>query len=139
MPLPTREDTWLLNVSVDGRDLGVWDTFSGGEGDSEETKYSPGGMQPEISLGGRKTVGNVTVGRYLDAQRDWALVKWLYSRAGAARGVVGVTPLSASGARAGDPLTYGGTLKTVTMPDLDSTGTDAVNLELEFTCDGSVA
>jgi hypothetical protein len=139
VPVPTREDTWLLNVTVDGRNLGVFDTFSGGEGDSEETKYAPGGMMPEISLGGRSTIGNVTVGRYLDSSRDWPLVKWLYSRRGSGRGVIGVTPLLANGARAGEPLTYGGTLKQVTMPDLDSTGSDASQIELEFTCDGNVA
>ena len=56
-----------------------------------------------------------------------------------ARGTVGVTPLKIDGQRAGDPLTYGGTLKTVTRPDIDSTGTDAALLELEFTVDGNVA
>ena len=59
--------------------------------DSEEAKYRPGGMAAEISLGGLRTIGNVTVGRYLDSQRDWPLVKWLASRTGMARGTVGVT------------------------------------------------
>lgn len=144
MPNPTREDTWLVNVRVDGLgnngDLGTWDTFSGGEADSEESKYSPGGMQPELTLGGKKTVGAVTVSRYLDALRDWApLVKGLYARAGAARGSVGVTPLAADGTIAGDALTFTGMLKSVKMPDIDSTGSDAAKLELEFTCDGNVS
>lgn len=138
-PAPTREDTWLITLTLDGRDMGVWDTRSGGEGDSEEAKYRPGGMGPEISLGGAQTIGNLTIGRYMDTQRDWPLIKWLYARRGRARGVIGVTPLSVSGARAGDPLTYGGTLKAVTPSDLDSTGSDAATLELEFTCDGNVA
>jgi hypothetical protein len=107
---PTREDTWLLTVNVDGRDLGVFDTLSGGELDSEESKYQPGGMAAEISLGGRKTIGNVTIGQ---------------------------TPLDPMGARAGEPLTYTGTLKTVTPPDVDSTGTDAAQLTLEATIDGT--
>jgi hypothetical protein len=119
--------------------LGVWDTVSGGEIDSEESKYRPGGMGPEISLGGSKTIGNLTVGRYLDTARDWPLIKWLASRAGKGRGTIGITPLSADGASLGAPLVYGGTLKTVTRPDIDSTGTDAAILELEFTVDGSVA
>jgi hypothetical protein len=138
-PAPTREDTWLVTVSLDGRDLGVWDTVSGGELDSDEAKYRPGGMAPEVSLGGTTTIGNLTVGRNLDSLRDWPLIKWLAGRVGKGRGTIGVTPLDIDGARAGDPLTYGGTLKTVTRPDIDSTGTDAAMLELEFTCDGSVA
>ena len=138
-PAPTREDTWLVTLTLDGRDMGVWDTVSGGEIDSEEAKYRPGGMSPEISLGGSTTIGNLTVGRYLDTARDWPLIKWLAGRVGKGRGVIGVTPLSTDGVRAGDPLTYGGTLKTVTRPDVDSTGTDAALVELEFTCDGNVA
>lgn len=139
MPAPTREDTWFVTLRVDDRDLGVWDTFSGGEGDSEETKYAPGGMEPEISLGGRQTIGNVTLGRYCDRARDWPVIKWLFSRRGAGRGTIGVTPLAADGTRGGEPLVYGGTLKTVTPPPIDSTGGDAAVLELEFTCDGNVA
>jgi hypothetical protein len=134
---PTREDTWLLTVNVDGRDLGVFDTLSGGELDSEESKYQPGGMAAEISLGGRKTIGNVTIGRYCDRTRDWPLIKWLVARTGAARITIGQTPLDPMGARAGEPLTYTGTLKTVTPPDVDSTGTDAAQLTLEATIDGT--
>jgi hypothetical protein len=140
MPLaPTREDTWLVTASLEGRDLGVWDTASGGEIDSEEAKYRPGGMGPEISLGGARTIGNITLGRSCDTQRDWPLIKWLAGRAGAGRGTIGITPLATDGSRAGDPLTYNVTLKTVTPPDVDSTGTDAAVLELEFTVHGEVA
>jgi hypothetical protein len=139
MPAPTREDTWLITLSVDNADYGIWDTFNGGEGDSEESKYSPGGMEPEISLGGRQTLGNITVGRYLDRGRDWPKIKTLYGKRGRGRCTVGVTPLQFDGSRGGDPLTYTGTLKQVTMPDVDSTGGDAAILELEITVDGTVA
>jgi hypothetical protein len=138
-PAPTREDTWLVTCTIDGRDLGIFDTVSGGEVDSEEAKYRPGGMQPELSLGGSRTIGNLTIGRYLDTLRDWPLIKWLSTRTGVGRGTIGVTPLTPYGERAGEPLVYNGTLKTVTRPDIDSTGSDAAILELEFTCDGSVA
>ena len=91
-PSPTREDTWLVTVAVDGRDLGVFDTVSGGEIDSEEAKYRPGGMAAEICLGGLRTIGNVTVGRYLDTQRDWPLVKWLAGPAPAWPAAPSVSP-----------------------------------------------
>ena len=139
MPAPTREDTWLITVALDDRDLGTFDTKSGGEIDSEESKYQPGGMAPEISLGGRTTIGNLTVGRYLDILRDWPLMKWIAGRVGKGRGSIGITPLDPNGVRAGDPIVYGGTLKTLTIPDLDSTGTDAALVEMEFTIDGQIA
>jgi len=132
----TREDTWLTTVTLDGVALGVFDTFSGGEGDSEEQRYPPGGMADEVSLGGRRTFGNVTIGRNLDALVDWPRIKWYYSRRGSGRVVIGRTPLSSDGVRSGDPLTFTGTLKTVTLPEVDSTGTDAAILELEVTTDG---
>jgi hypothetical protein len=139
MPAPTREDTWRIDVTVGGRVLGVFDSKDGGEIDSEEAKYAPGGMMPEISLGGRRTIGNITVGRYCDRTRDWPLIKWLANQVGAARVTIGLTPLDPNGIVGGDPLTYSGTLKTVTPPDIDSTGNDAAKLELECTIDGQVA
>src|ERR1700750_3455124 len=103
-PAPTREDTWSISCSVDGRELpGSFDTKSGGELNSEESKYKPGGMQPEISLGGSQTIGNLTIGRYMDRARDWPLVPWLIGRRGSGRGTIGVTPLTPAGAVAGAP------------------------------------
>jgi hypothetical protein len=133
---PTREDTYLITCSVDGRDLGVFDTASGGELDSEESKYKPGGMAAEISLGGTRTYGNLTITRYCDRARDWPLLKWLAARVGAGRGSIGITPLSPLGERAGEPFVYGGTIKTCTLPEVDSTGTDAAMVTIEFTIDG---
>jgi hypothetical protein len=137
MPVaPTREDTWLITASVDGVDLGVFDSKSGGELDSEESKYRPGGMAAEISLGGTRTIGNVTLSRYCDRLRDWPRIKWLHSRIGKGRVSIGITPLDPNGARGGAPLVYTGTLKAVTPPEVDSTGTDAAQIELECTIDG---
>jgi hypothetical protein len=135
MAAPTREDTWLVSVTVGTTALGTFDQFSGGEVDSEEALYSPGGMAAQISLGGRRTIGNVTVSRYCDRALDWPIIKWLTAQVGVARCTIGYTPLDPSGAVGGAPLTYGGTLKTVKPPESDSTGNDAAQLELEFTCD----
>jgi hypothetical protein len=135
---PTREDTWLLTFNVAGRPLGVWDTKEGGEVDSEETKYPPGGMAREISLGGRRTIGNITLSRYCDRVRDWPLIKWLCDQAGAGRVSIGQTPLNFAGAPGGAQLGYTGTLKTVTPPPVDSTGSDAAKIECECTIDGEV-
>lgn len=136
---PTREDTWLVSLSVDGRDLEVWDTVSGGEIDSEESKYRPGGMAAEISLGGTRTVGNITLGRNYDFLRDHPLLPWLVSRVGAGRCAIGRQPLDINGVPQGSPTRYTGTLKTVSPPDIDSMSNDPSMVELEITIDGTVS
>lgn len=143
VPAPTREDTHLLTLSIDRgsapgagvKSLGTWDTKEGGEVDSDENKYKPGGMGKEISLGGTRIVGNVTFGRYYDWKRDDAVLQWLLDGVGNAIGTLGVQMLDVHGNPQGDLLTYNGTLKTVTPPTLDSTSNDPAKITLEFTCD----
>lgn len=135
---PTREDTWLISLSIDGRDLEVWDKISGGEVDSEESKYRPGGMAAEISLGGTRTIGEITISREYDRLRDHPLLSWLFNRVGAGRCVIGRQPLDYNGAPSGNPTTYTGTLKTVTPPDVDSMSNDPALLELAVTPDGTI-
>lgn len=129
-----RVDTWLVAVTLQGVNLGVWDSFSGGETDSEESKYRPGGMNEELSGGGRATIGNVTIARYQD---DWLLnlQRWIRSQCGAGRGTIGRVPLNAWKAQIGPPEWYGGTLKAFSPPDIDSMGSDFALVELEWTID----
>lgn len=135
MPDPTRQDSYLVLAEVDGRPLGEWDTYSGGEVDSEESKYRPGGGG-EISLGGKRTIGNITISRYYDLLRDHPLYKWLEQVAGEVRGAVSWTPRNLRGQIAGDTVWKGGTFKRVEHSDMESDGgTDAAMLELEFTID----
>ena len=141
VPAPTREDTHILTLTVDRgsaagkKDTGIWDRKEGGEIDSEENKYKPGAMGQEISLGGPVSVGNVTFSRYYDWIRDDPLLPWLKNGVGAARGYLGVQMLDVNGSKQGALMTYGGTLKTLTPPELDSTSNDAALWSVEFTCD----
>jgi hypothetical protein len=132
---PTREDTWAVTLFLNGEDFGIWDTFEGGEVDSEEAKYPPGGMQAEISLGGRRTIGNVTIARLYDWSRDHPRIPDLNTWVGRVRGTIGRQPMDIFGSPRGRPIAYEGTLKTVTPPDIDSTGDSEALLELEFTID----
>jgi len=136
MATRTREDTWLATVTLEGVDLGVWDGMTGGEGDSEEQPFHPGGMAGVVSLGGHQTFGNLTLSRNLDALVDWPRVKWYYAVRGWGLITAGRTPLSTDAVRSGDPLTYLATLKTVTLPDHDSDGTDVAMIEFECTVYG---
>lgn len=141
VPAPTREDTHVLTLTVNrgapvgSLKTGVWDKKEGGEIDSDENKYKPGAMAAEISLGGTKSVGNVTFSRYYDWQRDDYMIMWLKNGVGFARGALGIQMLDINGHPRGALMTYGGTLKTVNPPELDSTSNDPAMWSCEFTCD----
>lgn len=135
----SREDQYRVTVSVDGVDLGTWDKFTGGEIDSEESKYKPGGMAPEVSLGGSITVTNFTVSRLYELSRDHPKVPLLKSKVG--KGTVTATkqPLDVDRNAFGAPIVYTGILKQLTLPDHDSTSSDPGMIELEISSAGTVA
>lgn len=135
----SRVDQWRNTVKLeDGTDLGVFDTFDGGEADSEETKYKPGGMEPEITLGGSRTFGNVTLSRLYVHERDHDLCKTLMNIAGAMGVTIKRQPLDKEANAFGTPHTYKGTLKAVTPPGTDSESSDAAKMEIECTVVGAV-
>lgn len=134
-----RQDQWANTVVIDGRALGVWDTLDGGDVEAEETKYRPGGMQPQISLGGQTGVGNLTLGRLLD-KTDWDYMRSLMqSRVGKAPVTVSRQPLDVDGNPFGRPLVYRGVLQHVTPGATDSNSSDAQVWEIEVSTNGSVA
>lgn len=133
-----RQDQWANTVTIDGVPLGLWDTMSGGDVDSQETKYKPGGLQPEISLGGSTTVNNVTLGRLL-SREDWPFMQSLMSRrVGRASVTVARQPLDTDGNPFGAPLVYRGVLQNVTPGDTDSTSSDAQIWEITVSTEGSI-
>jgi hypothetical protein len=134
-----RKDQHRVTVVVDGRKLGVWDILTGGETDSDELKYRPGGMAPQISLGGTVTVGQLIVSRLYKLDRDHAQIHWLLGRVGKGNAVVNKAVLDPDGNAYGKPLVTKGTLKRVTPPEVDSNATgDAAIIEMEITPEGVV-
>lgn len=131
----SREDQYNVTVSVtlrnETRDFGTFDTCEGGEVDSEETKYWPGGLGQQISLGGRRSVGNVTVGRLYDLARDHPNMGWLAGGVGKADVTVTKTSIDPDGNAFGRPLVYRGKMKQLTPPDHDSESSDAAVYEIE--------
>lgn len=131
----SRQDQYNVTVSVtyngETKDLGTFDKLTGGEVDSEETKFFPGGMGEAISLGGRKTVGNVTVSRLYDLARDHSIAYWLIAASGKGDATVTKQPLDVNGNTYGRPLVYKGKLKAFTPPDHDSTESGEAMFELE--------
>lgn len=134
-----RQDQWSDTVTIDGVPSGIWDEVDGGEVDSGETKYRPGGMQPQVSLGGSTTVGNLTLTRLLDQPRDWDFMRRLMqSRTGKAPAVVSRQPLDRDGNPFGRPLIYRGVLKTVTPPKSNSNSEEAGTWQIVVSTEGTV-
>lgn len=133
----SRQDQYNVTASVtfNGRteNLGTFDQMGGGEVDSSEKKFYPGGLQPQISLGGKKVVNNVTVSRLYKLERDHPLKGWLIAAVGKGTVVITKTSLDVDGNVFGSPLVYNGTLKQITFPEPDSESDDAAMVELEIT------
>lgn len=132
----SREDQYNVTVTMAyggvTKDLGTFDTLDGGEVDSDDTKYFPGGMQQQISLGGRAAVGNVTVGRIYDLARDHPIMGWVLGGVGCAEVTVTKTSMTACSPKAVEhPLVYKGKVKTVTPPSHDANSTDAAIWTME--------
>lgn len=135
----SRQDQYDVTASVDGLGaLGTFDTFKGGEVDSDEQKYRPGGMSDPVSLGGAVTMGNVTISRNYLLDRDHPIIHTLLSLAGRAQISVCKQPLDVNKVPYGRPLIYKGKIKTVTPPEHDSTSSDPAMLEIEFVPTGTV-
>jgi len=134
----SRTDQYNVTVSLDDQDLGTWDKMTGGGVDSEEKKYKPGAMGPEVSLGGSVSVDNITVSRLYDLSRHHTTVKAIIAKVGKGTVVVSKQPLDVDGNVFGDPIVYRGKLKTCTPPEVDSEGNDAAMVELEVSSAGVV-
>jgi hypothetical protein len=140
---PTREDTYAISVTVFRPDnstvpiiKGIWDKMSGGEIDSEETIYHPGGMEDPVSLGGRKSVGNVTLTRLYRLGRDHDAIQSLINAVGKSKVTISKQPLDIDGNVYGRPIVYNGILKRISPPDTDSEASGAGLIEMEVTVDG---
>jgi hypothetical protein len=144
----SRQDQFRITVAVAGvvgvpisGDDGTWDNFSGGEVDSESLLYGPGGMEPKISLGGTRTVGEVTVSRLYQHGRDDRLAAKLYPVVGRATVTVTKQSLDIDGNAIGLMAdVYTGILKTVTPPEANSDdgGSNPAMIELVMTPSGTI-
>jgi hypothetical protein len=124
-----RSDTWLNTVTVNGTLFpgpnGVWDTFKGGEVDSEASTYKAGGMVDQEAIGGQETIGPVTLDKALDLQADWGVAQQLMAASiGNAPIVISRQPLDINKNPSGNPLTYKGIVKSCSLGDTDSNKSD---------------
>jgi hypothetical protein len=119
-------------------DLGIWETWSGGEVDSTEVKYKPGAMKPAISLGGSKSTNSITIGRTYTLERDHLLRPVLEEGVGSLSLTVSYQPLSRNASVPTDApaIVKTGILKQYTPPELDSDSEDPQKVSLEISVDG---
>lgn len=134
-----RNDQYANTVSVDGIPLGIWDTLAGGGVTAGETKYKPGGMVPQVSLGGSKVTENVTLTRLYELQRDHELCRQLMGRTGRAQVVVSRQPLDPDAMPYGRPFVYTGILMEIHPGDTDSKSEDANVWTMVVSTSGDVA
>lgn len=128
----SRRDQYSITVSLDGVALGIFDRWAGGMYDSSETKYKPGGMVPELALGGSRQVSNITVGRLFRLDRDLPLVPTLKAKVGTGAVTLSKQSLDTNKNPYGTPDVYTGVLKSFNPPEPDSTSTEAAIFELEI-------
>lgn len=134
--LATRADTYRITVGVNGIHTGVWDVQEGGDIDSNELTYKPGGMADPISLGGTKNVNNLTLRRNYRLGRDHAVSQRWINWVGKGKVRITKQPLDIDGNAWGKPIVYNGVLKRVQFPNHDSNSSDAGLLEIEVTVEG---
>jgi hypothetical protein len=131
-----RKDMYSCTVSVDwpgiGPAIGIVDQATGGEIDSNELKYLPGGMKPQISLGGSVTTNNLTVQVMYESSRFVSIIDQLVAAVGKAGVTVTKQPLDQDGIAFGRSFVYQGTLKQLMPPEHDSTSSDVALLGMEI-------
>lgn len=133
------ESNSKVDVAVTGVKIpNPWTTKTGGQIEADDQKFSPGGMLPEISLGGPVSTENVTVTRLFD-KGAWSLYRLLRPLVG--RGVMSVTytPFDVDGNAfsTDDQIVISGKLIRLTPPDADAGSNDPAMLELEMSSNSS--
>lgn len=132
-----QEQQYLVTVSVDTLgNIGVFDTFEGGDITSSAKTYRAGGMADAEALPAPPTTEDVTVSRGFRGERDGPLKKLLNQKIGFAIRI-GKQPLNPDRTViAGALETYVGIIQGVMGPSHDSEGDDVSKLSIVATISG---
>jgi hypothetical protein len=130
------QSSYRVSLVADGHDIGPASSMTGGGWDSEETKFASSGTDGQQAEGGRPTTGNPTFFfKYNPRQHD---LEWLKSLRGWAEGLGKRQKLerTSTGWQAvGEPQTWAGVIKAVTMVDYDANGTTVDTFSIELSAD----
>ena len=127
-----------VRYRTETRDLGIFDTWEGGNVTADNTKHRRGGMGPQVAVGGPKTIEDVTVGRDYDVARDHQHAHWLSSVVGRARVTASKIWLDEDDIAFGRPLVITGVLIGYTNPEADSDSGDIAMVTITINPDGDV-
>jgi hypothetical protein len=136
MPTPTSEARGNATLVIDGVTIpGPWEKHEGGDVTAPDVKFAPGGMLPEVSLGGTASKSNITLTKAVDLDTDLDLYPWLEARAGIGRATIGRVFLGADRRVVGS-LANTGTFLNVSLTAYDASSTKQQELVLEFSIAG---
>jgi hypothetical protein len=126
-----RSDQVAIHVNVTGvaLDNTSWDSFEGGEVKVDNLKVFPGGMQPQLALGGIPKWEDVIIHR-LWSDTLIALYKELANRAGNTPMEASYTVLETTGVATPNVFSYKGVLLDVTRPNYKSGTSEEAMLTL---------
>ena len=127
-----------VRYRTETRDLGIFDTWEGGNVTADNTKHRRGGMGPQVAVGGPKTIEDVTVTRDYDVARDHPHAHWLSSVVGRARVTASKSWLDEDDIAFGRPLVITGVLIGYNNPEGDSDSGDIAMVSITINPDGDV-
>ncbi len=140
MPTYYRSDQAAIHVEISGvvLDQESWSMMEGGDPVSEEAVIFPGGMQPQIALGGLPKWSPVTV------EREWSEAlggdyKALANSVGSALVTVSYIQLGVNKQETGQKYTYRGVLTSAERPKYKSTESTDAYLKITVGINGQVS
>ncbi|MEO6205218.1 MAG: hypothetical protein ABIO67_07550 [Mycobacteriales bacterium] len=140
MTTPSRASTnrhFRVRATINGTDIGRFDTRTGGTTTAENAKHTPGSApSSQVALGGPRVTEDVTISRAFVASRDHDLIRLYRPQAGLAEMTVTQVPLDKDGREFGRPEVWTGVLMTIGPPDYDSNSSDVSMFEIVLTADG---
>lgn len=122
----------LVSLTVNVANLGVWDTFSGGDVVSKEVKHRPGGMGPEVTYTSLPSPTTVTVSRVLEYERDWETFRAYNAVAGKVGASVTQQPLDSAGNPYGNPIVWSGRFLGFKAGKVDSNSDNVRMIECDI-------
>lgn len=143
-PIRDRASTarhFRVRASINGQDLGVFDSRTGGRTSAANDKHTPGSApSSQVALGGARTTEDVAVVRAFFHKRDHDLIRLFRPLCGLAEMTVTQVPLDADGREFGRPEVWTGVLQSIGPPDYDSSeDAPTATFEIVMTADGDPA
>jgi hypothetical protein len=135
-----RQNDINVTVTYKGvvKDLGTFDTWSGGNVTADNTKHRRGAMGQQVAIGGPVTIEDLTVSRDYDLTRDNPNGKWLADAVGRAQVTATKHYKDADGINFGKYTQISGVLIGYNEPGADSDSADVAMFELVINPDGVV-